>query len=220
MERGEAELRANGVASIAQAGGDFTVIAAEHSEDPGSKDIGGDLGWFGRGQMVAEFEDAVFAAKPGEIIGPIKSQFGYHIIKIEGFRPAHQRPFEEVEEQIRFRILESRAASEAETRASVLARRLQSESADTPEQWQAIADEDEAVVLNQSPPFSAGDAIAGASDGPELADEAFAASVGDIEGPVAVPRGWIVWQLAEIRPEGIPAFEELGAGGRIRHDGD
>jgi peptidyl-prolyl cis-trans isomerase D len=209
MERGEAELRANGVASIAQAGGDFTAIAAEHSEDPGSKDIGGDLGWFGRGQMVAEFEDAVFAAKPGEIIGPIKSQFGYHIIKIEGFRPAHQRPFEEVEEQIRFRILESRAASEAETRASVLARRLQSESADTPEQWQAIADEDEAVVLNQSPPFSAGDAIAGASDGPELADEAFAASVGDIEGPVAVPRGWIVWQLAEIRPEGIPAFEDV-----------
>jgi hypothetical protein len=86
---------------------------------------------------------------------------------------------------------------------------LQSESADTPEQWQAIADEDEAVVLNQSPPFSAGDAIAGASDGPELADEAFAASVGDIEGPVAVPRGWIVWQLAEIRPEGIPAFEDV-----------
>jgi peptidyl-prolyl cis-trans isomerase D len=209
LERGEAELRADGVAAMAKSGGDFAAIAAEHSEDPGSKDNGGDLGWFGRGQMVAEFENAVFAAKPGDIIGPITSQFGYHIIKVEGFRPEHQRPFEEVEEQIRFRVLEDRAASEAEERAAVLARRLESDPPDTPEQWQVIADEDEAVVLNQSPPFSAGDAIAGASSGPELADEAFAASVGDIEGPVAVPRGWIVWQLAEIRPQGIPAFEEV-----------
>lgn len=209
LERGEAELRANSVATIAQAGGDFAAIAAQHSEDPGSKDNGGDLGWFGRGQMVAEFEDAVFAAKPGDIVGPIRSQFGYHIIKVEGFRPEHQRPFEEVEEQIRFRVLNDRAAAETEARAGVLARRLQSDRPETQEQWQLIADEDEAVVLNQSPPFSAGDAIAGASSGPELADQAFAASLGDIGGPVAVPRGWIVWQLAEIRPEGIPAFEEV-----------
>jgi peptidyl-prolyl cis-trans isomerase D len=209
IERGEAELRANGVAAMVEAGGDFAAIAAENSEDPGSKDNGGDLGWFGRGQMVAEFENAVFDAKPGDIIGPIKSQFGYHIIKVEGFRPEHQRPFEEVEEQIRFRVLEDRAAAEAEARAGVLARRLQSDRPDSSEQWQVIADEDEAVVLNQSPPFSAGDPIAGASTGPELADEAFTAAVGDIEGPVAVPRGWIVWQLAEIRPEGIPAFEEV-----------
>jgi hypothetical protein len=86
---------------------------------------------------------------------------------------------------------------------------MQSDSPDTQDQWQAIADEDEAVVLNQSPRFSAGEAIAGVSNGPELTDEAFAASVGDIKGPVAVPRGWIVWQLAEIRPEGIPSFEEV-----------
>jgi peptidyl-prolyl cis-trans isomerase D len=209
IDRGKAELRANGVAQIARAGGDFAAIAAEHSEDPGSKDNGGDLGWFGRGQMVSEFEDAVFSAKPGEIIGPIQSQFGYHIIKIEGFRPEHQQPFEEVQEQIRFRVLEERAVTEAEARAEVLARRLLSEAPETVDQWQAVADEDEAVVLNQSPPFSAGEAIAGASDGPELADQAFAASVGDIEGPVAVPRGWIVWQLAEIRPEGIPSFEDV-----------
>jgi peptidyl-prolyl cis-trans isomerase D len=206
---GEAELRANGVASIARSGADFAELAAEHSDDPGSKELGGDLGWFGRGAMVPEFEDAVFSGKPGDIVGPIKSQFGYHIIKIEGFRPEHQQPFEEVQEQVRFRVLEGRAAAEAEARAAVLARRLQSEGPDTSEKWQVIADEDEAVVLNQSPPFSAGEIVPGASDGPELADKAFAAVVGDIEGPVSVPRGWIVWQLAEIRPEGIPAFEDV-----------
>jgi hypothetical protein len=99
--------------------------------------------------------------------------------------------------------------AEAEARASVLARRLKSENPDTQDQWQAIADEDEAVVLNQSPPFSAGEAIAGASDGPELADAAFATSEGEISGPVVVPRGWIVWQLAEVRPEGVPPFADV-----------
>jgi peptidyl-prolyl cis-trans isomerase D len=160
---------------------------------------------------VPEFENVVFSAKPGDIVGPIKSQFGYHVIKVEGFRPEHQQPFEEVQEQIRFRVLEDRAVAEAEARADVLARRLKSEAPETQDQWQAIADEDEAVVLNQSPPFAAGEAIAGASDGPELANAAFAASPGDINGPVAVPRGWIVWQLAEVRPEGIPPFEDVRA---------
>ena len=209
VERGEAELRANGVASIALSGGDFAALVAAHSDDPGSKDLGGDLGWFGRGSMVPEFEDAVFSAKPGEIVGPIRSQFGYHIIKVEGFRPEHRQPFEEVQEQIRFRVLEGRATAEAEARAGVLARRLQSDAPDTQDQWQAIADEDEAMVLNQSPPFSTGEAIAGVSNGPELTAEAFTASVGDIKGPVAIPRGWIVWQLAEIRPEGVPPFEDV-----------
>jgi peptidyl-prolyl cis-trans isomerase D len=208
-DRGEAEIRANGVAQLAKGGADFVALAAQHSEDPGSKDNGGDLGWFGRGQMVSEFENAVFSAKPGDIIGPIRSQFGYHIIKVEGFRPEHQRPFEEVQEQIRSRVLEERVAAEAKARAEGLARRLLSEAPETEKQWQAIADEDETVVLNQSPPFSSGEAIAGASTGPELAEQAFAAAVGDIEGPAEAPRGWIVWQLAEIRPEGIPSFEDV-----------
>jgi peptidyl-prolyl cis-trans isomerase D len=159
--------------------------------------------------MVKEFEDAVFSAKPGEIIGPVKSQFGYHIIRVEAFRPEHQQPFEEVEEQVRFRVVEGRAAAEAEARATALMRRLETERPDTQTQWQAIADEDEAVVLNQSPPFDTGAAIPGASEGAELADEAFAAVVGDIHGPVATPRGWIVWQLEEIRPAGIPPFDDV-----------
>ncbi len=208
-ERAEAEVRASGVATIARQGADFAELAAIHSEDPGSKDDGGDLGWFGRGRMVEEFEDAVFSAKPGEIIGPVKSQFGYHIIRVEAFRPEHQQPFEEVEEQVRFRVVEGRAAAEAETRATALARRLETERSETQAQWQAIADEDEAVALNQSLPFDAGAAIPGASEGAELADEAYAAAIGDIHGPVATSRGWIVWQLEEIRPAGIPPFEDV-----------
>jgi peptidyl-prolyl cis-trans isomerase D len=208
-EKAEAKVRADGVATIAKSNADFAELAALHSEDPGSKDNGGDLGWFGRGRMVKEFEDAVFSAKPGEIVGPIESQFGFHIIKVEAFRPEHQQPFEEVEEQVRSRVLEGRASTEAETRAIALARRLQAELPQEDSEWQAIADEDEAVVLNQSPPFGAGRPVPGASDDPTLADDAFAAEKGEIHGPLAVPRGWIVWQLRDIRPEGIPPFEDV-----------
>ena len=208
-EKAEAKVRAQGIATIANSNAEFSELAALHSEDPGSKDNGGDLGWFERGRMVKEFEDAVFSAKPGEIVGPIESQFGFHIIRVEAFRPEHLQPFEEVEEQVRSRLLEGRASTEAEARAIALARRLQAEQPDDDSGWQAIADEDEAVALNQSLPFGAGQPIPGATDGTELANEAFAADLGEIRGPLAVPRGWIVWQLQDIRLEGIPPFEDV-----------
>ncbi len=207
----EARLQAEGIAEAARAGGDFAALAATHSEDPGSKDKGGDLGWFGRGQMVEEFEQAVFGAAPGDIVGPVRSQFGYHVITVEGFQPRRQQPFEEVREQVRFRYLEGRAAAEAEVRASALASRLAADPPDTDEGWQAIADEDEAVVFNISPPFGADEPVPGAGQGVELTADVFAADLGDVGGPRSVPRGWIVWQLQEVEPAGVPPFEDVRA---------
>jgi peptidyl-prolyl cis-trans isomerase D len=210
-QRTEIRLRADGVVQIARSGGDFAELASKYSEDPGSKDNGGDLGWFGRGEMVPEFETAVFGAKPGDILGPVESQFGFHIIKVEGFTPEQLQPFDEVQEQVRFRVLEGRAAAEAEIRASALLRRASSEEAASDELWQQIADEDEAVVLNVSPPFGRGEPVPGTGGGSELSDEVFAANVDDIGGPLAIPRGWMVWQVAEVRPEGVPPFEDVRA---------
>jgi peptidyl-prolyl cis-trans isomerase D len=209
QQKTEIEAKANSVAQILAAGGDFAEVAAKHSEDPGSKDNGGDLGWFGRNRMVKEFEDAVFSAKPGELVGPVLSEYGYHIIRVEGFRPEHQQPFEEVEFQVRQRLLEGRASAEAEVLANELARRIETEQPTTQEGWQSIADENEAAALNLSPSFGAGEPIPGASNDGELATEAFDLEIGDIRGPVAVPRGWIVWQLADILPEGIPPFDDV-----------
>lgn len=205
----EAELRAEGVAKIARAGGDFAVLAEKHSDDPGSRDKGGDLGWFGRGRMVPEFDEAVFGAKPGDIVGPVRSQFGFHIIKVDGFRPERQRPFDEVVEQVRFRVLEGRASIEAEKRARELARRLEEDPPMDDEAWQLIADEDESAVLNESPPVTALEAIPGTGEGPEFTTEVFATEVGAVRGPRAIPRGWMVWQLKEIRPEGVAPFEDV-----------
>jgi hypothetical protein len=185
------------------------VLAEKHSDDPGSKDRGGDLGWFGRGRMVAEFDEAVFGAKPGDIVGPVKSQYGWHIIKVDGFRPEQQRPFEDVIEQVRFRVLEGRASVEAERRSRELARRLQDNPPADDAGWQAIADEDEAMVLNESPPVNADEPIPGTGEGAEFTTEVFTADAGTVRGPRAIPRGWMVWQLKEIRPEGVAPFEDV-----------
>jgi peptidyl-prolyl cis-trans isomerase SurA len=67
-------------------GADFEVLAKRYSEDPGTKEQGGDLGWFKQGRMVKEFEDVVFAMRPGQVSGIVKSPFGYHIIKLEKVR--------------------------------------------------------------------------------------------------------------------------------------
>ncbi len=204
-----ARVKAEQVAKLARSGVDFATLAEKHSEDPGSKSRGGDLGWFGRGSMVKEFEEAVFGAKPGDIVGPIKSQFGYHVIKVEGFRPARLKPLEEVKDEVRFRLLESRAAAEAESRAAELARRLERDRPDTDEAWQKIADEDEAVASFVSPPFGADEVIPGIGQNPELREAVFEAQVGDVGGPVPISRGWMVWQLKEIKPAGVPPLEEV-----------
>lgn len=72
-------------------GRDFEAAARQHSDDPGSQEQGGDLGWFGRGRMVPEFEDAAFNASLGEIVGPIESAFGVHIIQVIDQRPEEVR---------------------------------------------------------------------------------------------------------------------------------
>ena len=75
------EAEAKAVLGNLRAGDDFAIVAKKFSTCPSGKK-GGDLGWFGKGMMVKEFEDAAFKAKVGEIVGPVKTKFGYHLIKV------------------------------------------------------------------------------------------------------------------------------------------
>lgn len=79
----EAKAKAEEIRTKLVAGGDFALLAKSESNDTGSGEQGGDLGSFGHGQMVPEFEAAAFAAKPGDITPVVKTQFGYHVIKVE-----------------------------------------------------------------------------------------------------------------------------------------
>ena len=85
-------------------GGDFTKLAKENSQDPGSAENGGDLGCFGKDETVPEFEQAAFGAEQGEIVGPVKTEFGYHILKVTDVKPEQTRSLQEVESQIRSQL--------------------------------------------------------------------------------------------------------------------
>ncbi|MBS0446591.1 MAG: SurA N-terminal domain-containing protein [Proteobacteria bacterium] len=78
----------------------FADVARKNSQDPGSAEKGGDLDWFGRGQMVKPFEDAVFSLKPGQISDVIETDFGYHIIEVTGARGGEKQAFDAVRKQI------------------------------------------------------------------------------------------------------------------------
>ncbi len=82
-----------------KAGGDFAALAKKYSEGPSGKN-GGDLGYFGRGQMVKPFEDAAFGLEPGQTSDIVKTQFGYHLITVTGKKAASTTPYEEVKEKI------------------------------------------------------------------------------------------------------------------------
>ncbi|AKG34559.1 peptidylprolyl isomerase [Paenibacillus durus] len=84
-----------------KSGGDFAALAKEKSGDPGSKDKGGDLGFFKRSDMVAEFSNAAFKMKVGEVSEPVKSQYGYHIIKVTDHKDAVTPTLEKSKEEIR-----------------------------------------------------------------------------------------------------------------------
>src|SRR5690606_18618210 len=80
--RAAARQRAQQARQRVQSGEDFAAVARELSDDPGSAARGGDLGYFGRGAMVAPFETAAMGARVGDVVGPVETQYGYHIIKV------------------------------------------------------------------------------------------------------------------------------------------
>lgn len=104
----QAKTRAMDVLAKAKKGDDFAKLAQEFSEGP-TKDTGGDLGYFSRGKMLKPFEDAAFQLKVGEISDPVRTTFGYHIIKVEDRKEAKRLTYEEAEGLVRERVTEGKA---------------------------------------------------------------------------------------------------------------
>ena len=106
------QATANKVLDLLNSGGDFTKLAAEYSKDAASKDNAGDLGFFTRGVMVAEFENKVFSMNPGELSDLVKSEFGYHIIKLNKIEPAKIKSFDEAKSELSESYTEQQAIKE------------------------------------------------------------------------------------------------------------
>lgn len=105
-DKKKAREKAEDILKKIKGGEDFAGLAADLSDDPGSKAKGGDLGFFPRGRMVKPFEDAAFSLKTGELSGIVETQFGFHIIKVEERKEPATEPFEAVKESIRQKLLQ------------------------------------------------------------------------------------------------------------------
>ncbi len=95
-----------------QNGADFAELAREFSQDPGSAENGGDLGCLGQGETVPAFDKAIFNAEEGEIVGPVETEFGYHVVEVTDIRQKSTRPLGEVETQIREQLSTEQQAEE------------------------------------------------------------------------------------------------------------
>jgi peptidyl-prolyl cis-trans isomerase D len=107
-----AQAKANEALARVKKGEDFAKVAKELSDDPGSKDRGGDVGEFGPGVMAPEFEHAAFGAKPGDLVGPVRTQFGFHVIKVDGVQEAQSVSFDAVKNEVARELLQEQRAKE------------------------------------------------------------------------------------------------------------
>ena len=102
----KSEKEAEEILAEIEDGGDFAALAEERSTDTGSAPQGGELPEFGRGQMVPQFEEAVFAGQPGDILGPVETEFGFHIIEVLDLKPGQE--LEEASDEIRAQLEEQK----------------------------------------------------------------------------------------------------------------
>src|SRR5437868_2471749 len=129
--------QAEKVLAEAKAGKDFGELAKQYSQDPGSAKNGGDLGWAERSAFVAPFADALFGMKVGEIKGPVKTQFGYHILRLDEIQAGKSKSFEEARSDLEAQLKRDRATD----RFGEIQERLQTKASEPGADLKALAQE-------------------------------------------------------------------------------
>ncbi len=196
-----------------EGGEDFAQLAQELSEDEGSASRGGSLGFFGRGQMIPAFEEAAFGAEVGALVGPLKTDFGYHLIEVQDHREGGLQPFDQVQAAVRSRLLGERVDEIASAKAEDVAQRLAAPAEDAtadPEadRMAALADE-EGLELKTTEPFGRDDTVAGIGRSPAFSSAAFELEEGAVSDPIQIPRGWVILRLQEVIPPRVPELAEV-----------
>ena len=186
-------------------GADFAALASKYSEDDASKVKGGDLDFFPKGQMVPEFDKAAFSMKVGEISDLVKSQFGYHIIKVTDKKPATTKSLDEVRAQIEDQIKWDRAQTEAQRIADDVAKSLKK-----PADFDTVA-KARGLTVGDSPLFSKDEPIAGLGMAPAVAERAFEMKEGEVSEPIRTPQGFAFITVTGRQDAYVPKLDEVKA---------
>ena len=182
-----------------KAGGDFAEIAREVSQDPGSAQRGGDLGWFGKGTMIKEFENAAFNGKINEIQKPLKTNFGYHIIKVTGKSNKNY-----IVERIFNPIKESATTRDERYNAAKDFSYLADKNGFEPE-----AKLGDYKVLSSGYFTADATSIPGIGVNMRLVEFAFDNGVNSVSEVFKIQQGYIVAKVAEIKENGLTPFDEI-----------
>ena len=199
----EVAARAAELAAEARGGADFAALAREHSQDETNAANGGDLGLFGRGRMVPEFENAAFALGVGEVSDPVRSPFGFHVIQVTEKQEEVTQPFAEVRGAIETVLKRERSSS----RATALARAISSE-ATTPETLERAASA-RGYELQESGFAARGEPILGLGLAQEVSAQAFAMEPGAVAGPIPTPSGPAFVTVIDVQDPYIPEIDEV-----------
>ncbi|MDW8311357.1 MAG: SurA N-terminal domain-containing protein [Burkholderiales bacterium] len=206
--RQEAETLARELAKADAAS--FAAAARQKSKDPGSAAQGGDLGFFPRGQMVKPFEEAVFSMKPGEVQGPVETEFGYHVIRLTEIKPEQIKPFEAVRAQLEGELRQQKAAKLFAEGAE----KFQNRVYEVPDSYRQIAEELK-LEIKQTDWLTRAQVQALASGSAKFAEVVFSpASTSGKRNSEAIDLGHsalISARVLEHKPAAVRPFDEVKA---------
>lgn len=195
-----AKAKADGLLKQIQGGANFADLAKKNSDDPGSKDSGGELGFAQRGRMVPEFDNAIFTQKIGDT-KIVKTQYGYHIVQVEERQAAHTQSLSEVLPTIQATLIRQKSTAAQQAYAQALT------SEAIKNGLEKTADAHHLQVVT-TPAISAQGVIAGLPDGTGLLTRAFQSKVGDPAQSAPTGEGFAIFQVAGITAAHAPAFAD------------
>src|SRR5467141_4990876 len=201
----EIQKKAEDILNQLKKGAKFEDLAKKYSEDPGTKDKGGDLGWLVQGQTVPEFEKAAFSLQKGQISDLVKTQYGFHIIKMMDKETAHTKSFEEVRDSLRAPLLLSQAdkqASDIADQMSAAIRRSNKTSLDD------LANQYK-LILGETRPVGATDPLLELGNSTDVKDAIFRLRAGELSLPIRTDRGYVVLSLKTVLPAHQATLEEV-----------
>ena len=201
----EIKKKAEDVLKQAKKGAKFDELAKKYSEDPGSKDKGGDLSWIRQGQTVPEFEKTAFSLAPGQISDLVKTQYGFHIIKVLEKETAHTKPFEQVKDSIRAPLLLTQADKQASDTADQLSAAIRRSNKvsldDLAKQYH--------LTLGETRPVSATDPLLELGNSQDVKDAIFRLRAGELSLPIRTDRGYVVLSLKGVQSAHQGTLEEV-----------
>ena len=195
-----ARTKAEGIMKELKAGAKWDDVAKKDSDDPGSKNSGGELGWAKRGQMVPEFDNAIFTQRINDI-ELVKSQFGYHVVQVEERQQAHTQALNEVQAQIQAGLMsQAVAAAQQNYAATLTAEAVKNGLAKT-----AAAHKLQVVTTPVMPRTGT---ISSLADSSQLLAKAFASKQGDPPQGAPTGEGYAIFQVTGIQAAHAPAFAD------------